>query len=390
MKKRVLIISKWYPTRNYSSAGIFVRRHALAALPYSDVAVLHAESDSSVKGWKIEESVSTYEGLPEYIYFYAKEITGIPSLDKALKFIQYFRCISRGFRRMTRELGVFDLVHATVLLRTGLFAYFLKLTKGIPYIITEHWTGYLSPAPGKSDHRPSGFRKWCLKRVIRAASCICPASDDLGQAMRSLGLNNRYQTIHNVVDTSFFSPLPGNRNAGKISLVTVAMMLDEHKNISGILRVLARLKNEGIDFEHRFIGRGSDQKKFISLSQYLGLENQVVFDGQQPAEIVAEAMRNADAFVLFSHYENLPCVIIEAFASGIPVIATDVGGIREMITNSKLGELISSNDEEQLYNAIKKVISRKGAYDKSYISAYAESQFGMDVIGKKLGGVYEL
>jgi glycosyltransferase involved in cell wall biosynthesis len=80
--------------------------------------------------------------------------------------------------------------------------------------------------------------------------------------------------------------------------------------------------------------------------------------GMLSLEQVSEKMNAANCFVLFSDYENQPCVILESLASGIPVIATKVGGIPELL-NEKRGVLIEKNDSYALLEAMKNVLQKK-------------------------------
>jgi glycosyltransferase involved in cell wall biosynthesis len=77
---------------------------------------------------------------------------------------------------------------------------------------------------------------------------------------------------------------------------------------------------------------------------------------------VANKMKNANCFVLFSDYENQPCVILESFATGIPVIAPRVGGIPEIVEENR-GILVEKADEKALFEAMKNVLEDKIAFE---------------------------
>ena len=104
-----------------------------------------------------------------------------------------------------------------------------------------------------------------------------------------------------------------------------------HKSIRGMLLAGAAAVEAGAELEltcHGGAGAGgSEISGYRSLAVALGLADRVSFEGPATAEEVATAMRRADAFVLFRRYENLPCVILEAWSTGLPVIATEVGGV---------------------------------------------------------------
>jgi glycosyltransferase involved in cell wall biosynthesis len=90
---------------------------------------------------------------------------------------------------------------------------------------------------------------------------------------------------------------------------------------------------------------------------------------------------------MFSFYENMPCAILEALCSGLPVIATEVGGIPEIIRKEN-GILINVGKETELLDAMKEMIRTYHIYDRRQISREATEQFSYEVIGKKIVDIY--
>ena len=79
------------------------------------------------------------------------------------------------------------------------------------------------------------------------------------------------------------------------------------------------------------LGDGPRKEEYMKLSAELGLSDRVFFHGYQSKNVVANYMRQAQLFVLPSLWENLPCVLIEAIASGLPILSTQAGGIPEIV-----------------------------------------------------------
>ena len=117
-------------------------------------------------------------------------------------------------------------------------------------------------------------------------------------------------------------------------------------------------------------------------------ESNILFTGLQSYETVATILKQSKALVMFSRYENLPCVIIEALCCGLPVISTNVGGIPEMINNYN-GVLINNEDENALYNAMEQVYKNYSLFDKVSIAGNAANNYSYKVIGKKISDIYE-
>jgi glycosyltransferase involved in cell wall biosynthesis len=273
-------------------------------------------------------------------------------------------------------------VHLNVTFPAGLFALHLKKNHRLPYIITEHWTIFLDSDPGAFPR----FAKNAVKKILSGASVICPVSHDLENAIRRIAPDRQYQVVNNVVNTEVFSIRePGNN---KKRIVHVSTLNEDQKNISGILRSVKALSRERDDFEVLIVGDG-DTAPHIEYARSIGLSDKLYeFRGKQPIEKIAEIMQESDVFLLFSNYENLPCVIIEAHASGLPVISTDVGGIREMI-NEKNGVLIPRADEARLVSELNILLDKLEDYNRKAIRKEAVAKYSYSVIGKQFYDIYK-
>src|SRR4029077_19614867 len=109
--------------------------------------------------------------------------------------------------------------------------------------------------------------------------------------------------------------------------------------------------------------------------------------GEIPYEQVAVELRQSSAMILFSFCENMPCVMLESLCSGIPVIATRVGGIPEVIGNEN-GMLINAGDEKELQGAMKSMISKAGLFEKAKLSQEAGKLFSYETVAREIVAVY--
>ena len=155
-------------------------------------------------------------------------------------------------------------------------------------------------------------------------------------------------------------------------------------NSTGILEVLASLKSKGQTIPFRFVSDfPSDHLK--ETAKNLGLSDSVSFIGPLSTEEVAHELSAAKALVLFSNYENFPCVIAEAFMSGIPVISTSVNGIPEYVNESN-GILIPAGDQAALENAF--LTMQTKSVDPEKLRTYAIENFSYEAIGEAFTNIY--
>ncbi|MBD2770096.1 glycosyltransferase [Hymenobacter sp. BT664] len=397
---RVLMLPKWYPNRYDDLDGDFVERHIEAIAAHGSpeggpvqAAAVYASVAQRAMVTLIDEEIDHSGPVPTWRYYYRARPTGLPGVDKLLKLLLWLECLRRGRRAVRRFWGgkLPHVVHAHVLFRPAVLAWWLKWRYGIPYLITEHWTAFHPD----SARRLGWLRRWLAGWLIRQAAAYTPVSDDLRRALAALGgVNPCTVVIPNVVDTELFR-LPA-RPGERRGLLNVAAFNERAKNLSGLLRTLARLRTAQPDLPGlhlRVVGYGAAEQQLHRLAADLDLlaDGTVEFVGKQTSAQVASEMRRAACFVLFSNYENLPCVLIEAQASGLPAVATRVNGVPELLPDDgTAGLLVPPRDEAALGEAILAVLTAPlGRFDETALRARAVERFSYPAVGRAFGRVYQ-
>ncbi len=371
----------WYPSRIDPLSGIFIQRHALAVSAFCDVAVLYIVPDPGLARKRVVETTSENGLRVTRIFF--RPGTRLPGLAKLADLARYYRLSRLGLRTVNEDFGPPDILHLQVNPPLGQIAYVLAHAGGTPCIFTEHWSGYF---PESGAYR-GFFRKLFTRLLVRKAGAVTVASRAAQNAMRRHGLENEYHVIANVVDPGRFTPEPGKSRGGKKIILHVSGF-NPCKNIPGMLRAVKKLSQQRDDFELHLVGDGAARADLEALSAELGiLERFVRFHGRKDEAEVAGFMRRADLFLMFSDYENSPCVIAEAFASGLPVIATRTGGIPEHVRDDN-GILVAPGDEEGLARALASLLDHAGDYDAGKIRKYALRNFSPDAVGRRFHELY--
>ena len=378
---KVLFISQWYPHRYDKMFGLFVQKHAEAALLYSDVKVLYVHPDPFIKKLELVETVK--DGLTEIIVYYPAKSNNL--VQKVSKLIWWLNAYKLGFKHL-KQIGFKpDLIHANVLTRTGVIALYQKIFYKTPYVITEHWSRYL---PTRNSYN-GFFRKIITPVVVKNASAIFPVSEILKEAMLSLKLNNtNYKIVENVVDNTFFEKTTSIIQR-KRRILHISCFDEQAKNIKGIVRAIKELSQKRQDFELFLIGDGKDFQSICNYTETLNIKEGIIhFLGEKTSEEVANWLKNSDFMILFSNYETAGVVIAESLVCGKPVISTKVGAAPEYI-NEQNGILINIGDEEKLIHEMNFLLDHLTDFNTELIQKSAKQRFCYDSVGKKFYEEYK-
>jgi glycosyltransferase involved in cell wall biosynthesis len=373
----------WYPDRRNPLNGIFIRRHAEAVAPLADVAVLYITADAGLTDHRYEIEVNDDKaGVTVRVYYRPFPVPFRPL--RILNVWRYFCAARRGICTLRTRWGDPDIVHLQVNPPWGQIAAMKTFFPGLPFIFTEHWSGY--------HHANGEFRGFFRKRltawVVRRAFAVTPVSRNLQEIMESHGLHGRYVVIPNAVRMDLFLPASVPRPGSPPVFLHVSR-LTALKNVIGILHAAAALRGKGRDFRLLIAGQGEDRESLEQLAETLSLrEGCVRFVGRKDETELAQIMRQADCFVLFSNYENLPCVISEAMASGLPVIATRVGGVPEQVKPGT-GILLDPGDEAGLAKAMADILDGNVCFDRQAIRRFAEENYSYAEVGKRFLLLYQ-
>lgn len=377
--KHILFLPRWYPHQFDPMFGLFVKKHAESVAKFNKVSVLYIQGISSTERFEKEQIIEKHN-LFTQIYYYRN------STCKIWNVLRFWYYLIIGFLKIKKTKGQPNLIHVHILTRLGFFALILKTVYNIPYIITEHWSRYL-PIP---DTYNGWLRKKLGQVVVKRAKAILPVSLNLAAAMQKHGLlNSNYQVVANVVDDIFFQAQQKQEISKRTIFLHISTFEDRSKNISGILRSVNKLSEKNKDFEFRLVGEGIDFDKLKKYAEELKIpKDQILFYGLKQGQDLVDLYHSADYLILFSNFENIPVVINEAQACGLPVIATDVGGIPEVV-NPKNGFLIEPQNEEQLTITLEQTINHGHIFNVSEIQEKAKASYSYKAIGEQINAVYK-
>jgi glycosyltransferase involved in cell wall biosynthesis len=362
---KLLVAPKWYPWPDRPVLGAFCREHARALATEHDVVVLASlatpRPDFAI--FRLEEAVE--DGIRTMRVRYRR-----PFLRPAAMACQLLGMLA-AWRRLRREGWRPDVVHAHVFEAAPPALVLGRLSRA-PVVITEHYTGF-------QRGLVTGYDRLLAKLSFERADLVAPVSEELAGHLRELAPRATFEVVPNVVDTNAFAP-SGEPRPGDGQLLNVAALADK-KGHRYLLEALSDLPDVTLDV----VGDGELRGQLERRAAALGLGDRVRFLGERSKQEVAELMRGADLFVLPSLAENLPVVLIEAQASGLPAVATSVGGVAELVDDAA-GALVPPADPPALADAIRATLARD--FDGPALAARARDRYGYDAIRNRWTTIY--
>jgi glycosyltransferase involved in cell wall biosynthesis len=361
---KVLVLTSSYPTPEQPVGGIFVQEYARAAADHADVVVAHLDRNG---GTRVRTTTVDDDGLPLVRVQYPRSPAGLA---------WHLAAAETAWRRLPFEP---DLIHAHFVV-AGIPAVLLGRLHRKPVVISENWGIFLADNP---DRVKLPLRIGA-RFAFGQAKLVLPVSEAMERALRQLGVRTDMRVLPNPVDERVFSPPTAREPYEVPHLVTVGLFYDGAKGIDLLLRAVAQL---GRKVRLDIVGDGIERVEYERLAAELEIADVVTFRGLLPKPAVAELMRNADVFVLASRYDNNPNVLLEALMSGLPSVATTVGGVPELIDATN-GILVAPHDVPALADGIRRVLERLESYDRALIAQGAAGRFGRERVATDLAAAF--
>jgi glycosyltransferase involved in cell wall biosynthesis len=263
----------------------------------------------------------------------------------------------RRLVRLVREQRI-EVIHAH-LTYAAIWGGLCARVTGVPMVATLHTAPSEAPRWSREDVRERLFafalNRWC-------SSVVAVSEAARAQHVRRGRIDShRICVLHNGVDLEAFAADPARRRAaragmglGSEPLVLTVSALREGKGMEVLLPAMAALIRERPELRLAIAGEGRLRTRLQDLAAENGLNGHVRWLGLR--RDVPELMAAADLFVLASRHDAFPTAVLEAMAAGLPVVATRVGGVPEIVEEGRTGLLVGPGDPAELAAAIRALI----------------------------------
>jgi glycosyltransferase involved in cell wall biosynthesis len=198
----------------------------------------------------------------------------------------------------------------------------------------------------------------------------------------------RLHTVHCGVDMERFAPRELRTGEGPLSVLAVAQLV-RRKGIDVLLDAVALLRDRGIPVEAVIVGDGDERRSLESRARRLGLDDAVTFAGAVGQDQIPDYYARADVFCLASFAEGIPIVLMEAMAQELPVVATAIMGVPELVVHGGSGLLVPPGRADELAAALEE-LARNAALCGQLGSAGRERVAEAYELRSSVGGLLEV
>ena len=380
-RMHILVLPSWYPTAYAPLSGSFFSEQAAAlARAGHRVGVIHPDQRSVRTLASGHLSMGDREGVHDGVTVYRHESIALPKLH-AWNGRRWVTSAERMFARYAAEQGLPDVLHAQGAIWAGVAASRISRSAGVPFVLTEHSTGY---ARGLFE----GWYRPFLVEAFGSAHTVVAVSESLRRHLVGLRAQGDIRVVPNSVDTALFSLPPRPRSRHPFGFVCIAI-LDAKKAVDLLLEAFAAAFSEDAAVRLDIVGDGPEAPRLRRLTRDLELTGRVTFHGARDRLGVRDALWSSHCCVSPSHVETFGVTLIEALATGIPVVATRSGG-PEDIVSAECGILTAAGSASGLAEALRRVYSDRDTWREraDSLRAVAEGRFGQQVVAERMGAIY--
>jgi glycosyltransferase involved in cell wall biosynthesis len=380
----VLVLPSWYPTTEAPTNGVYFAEQArMLADDGTTVGVVYPEHQSLRHAspgalWRKRFQTGWSSASPPTLRRYSWNVWW--RLPRGLE-----RRIDDAVdlaRRYVDQRGRPDLVHAHSAQWAGAAAARIKADLGIPYVLTEHFSGF---------HRGAVFswQEAAVRTGLREADAVAAVSTALRDTLDARGLRDAADiaVCPNPVDPTVFTRPPAPRSSPPPFRIATVARLHGGKRIDVLLRAVALAFGDDPDVRLTIGGDGPARGDLRELAQQLGLSDRVSFPGALSRDGVRTLLWDAHLFALPSAYETFGVVLVEAMATGCPVVTTAAGGPTDIVTET-VGRHLPGAGAAELAQALRDMRNSWGAMEPAAIRASALGRFGPETFLRQTRSLY--
>lgn len=373
---RVLVYSSLFPHQGDPNAGVFIRERMFRVAQHLPLVVV------SPKPWfpgqtllrmirphfrpdaprhEKQDGIDVY--YPRYLSF--------PGLFKSLDGMFMALGSLLTLLKLRKEFG-FNLIDAHFAYPDGYAASLLGRWLHLPVSITLRGSEVV--------HAKVAAKRKRIVSALQNAKRVFSVSDSLKKFAVSLGIEpDKIRIVGNAVDAEKFHPVDRHEarrrfslNANDPVLVSVGWLI-ERKGFHRVIECLPDLLQDYPTLQLVIVGGASGTESMEPFLREqvrsLGLQEHVHFLGSMPSTEIKWPLSAADVFVLATRWEGWANVLLEAMATGLPVVATDVGGNSEVIASSALGTIVPFGNQNALTDALRNALAKQ--WDRGVLRNFA-------------------
>lgn len=250
-----------------------------------------------------------------------------------------------------------DIVQVFFGIPAGGGAYLLQKFRKTPYVVFLGGRDVPRPDPDPPSYR---WLYLLLKPIIRAiwknAAAVISCSDGLRDLARLTDSDVKIDIIPDGLDTDSFEPTQREAHPKVVRCLSIGRLIPR-KGFQFLIRALPQIL-EKVDqkFEIEIVGDGPYERELTTLAKELNVNSYIHFTGTVEYTELPQKYRDADIFILPSLAEGMPLVVLEAMGTGLPIIASRVQGIDELVADDINGALFDPGDVDGLADCIIKLI----------------------------------
>jgi glycosyltransferase involved in cell wall biosynthesis len=293
-------------------------------------------------------------------------IAALDEWGRRTDFLRLYQAVYVGLR--LQEMGIRH-VHAHFAGMAARTAFCIHKFLSITFSFTAHANDIFAPRDFEIG----------LDKLVDEARVIITETDYAAQFLRER-FPKRAELIHRIYNGLNLAEFGRSDFSSTPPLIIAVGRLISKKGFANLIRACGLLAEGGKSFRCEIIGEGPFQNELRAQIEQLDLQGRIALSGAKPQREVRQRLAAASVFVLPSvidaqgGMDNLPTVIMEAMATGLPVVSTDIGGIPEMVVQNETGFLVQPGDAVALAGAIEKVIDDRPLAQKLGHAGYQRAQ----------------